>query len=119
MTEQYNQRNINNQGNAITFTNSVGTPNIALQPASQIAMLDSTLSVMTVTLPDAADAGQNAEVTLVTVAAGLLITVAASAGDTIVASPAVLLATLGIVIGATVTYRSDGVSRWVAVTFVP
>lgn len=114
MTEQYNQRNINQQGDVVAFTATVATPNVALQASVQLAQITTTLAASTVTLPRARDAGQNAEITIVKTVAANTVTVAAPAGDTLVAGAAVVNPLAAI--WASITVKADPTNnRWIAV----
>lgn len=91
MTQQYQQRNINQQGDSVAFAATVATPAVALQPSVQMVQVDATLANATATLPLATDAGQNASITVVKSDAGAnTVTVAVLAGDALVAGAAIV-----------------------------
>lgn len=115
MTQQYQQRSINEQGSSIAFVATVAVPDVTLQPAVQMAIIDETLSASVATLPGAAAAGQNAQVTVVNLTGSNGVTVAAdvAAGDALLASAGFSNPVVGT--GDTMTFRSDGISRWIAV----
>lgn len=112
MTQQYNQRNINQQGDSVQFAATGGVPNITLQPSVQSIQVNTALSNSVVTLPRAADAGQNAEVTIIKQGAANTLTVAAAAGDTLVASAAIVNPLVGD--WDTLTVKADPRNdRWI------
>ena len=112
MTEQYNQRNINQQGDTVEFASTVAVPDTALQASVQIAQIDDTLAASIVTLPRAADAGQNAEITVVNSAGANGVTVAAAAGDALVAAAGVTNPITGI--WGSLTMKADPANnRWI------
>lgn len=112
MTEQYGQRNINEQGDVVEFTATALAPDLELNPAVQIAQIDESAIGSTVTLPRAGDAGQNASITVVNVTGTNSVLVNVFLGDTLEAAPGVanpILAAWG-----SLTVRADPANdRWV------
>lgn len=112
MTEQYNQRNINQQGDNFAFAASVAVPDTALNSAVQMAQIDESLAASIVTLPRADDAGQNAKITVVNMTGTNAVTLAAAAGDAIVAPAGAPGALTGIWSSLTVT-ADPANNRWI------
>ncbi len=109
MTQQYQQRNINNPEGGRTITNSVATPNAALTAADvgKVIRFDTTLAVGALTLPTAAEAGDGAEITIIKVIDNAnALTIAAAAGDT----------ALGVTVGGVNAAQTIVNSSWVVVS---
>lgn len=116
MTEQYQQRNINEQGDVVMFAGTLLAPNTTLNPGVQLANINESLTPVIVTLPRASDAGQNAEVTVANMTGTNGVTVAADVanGDSLVASPGTVNPIT--VAWGTLTVKADPAnSRWVVV----
>jgi hypothetical protein len=118
MTEQYQQRSINEQGSVSRFVSAVGATAVTLQPGSQTVVVETTAAVATVTLPRISDCGPNCTISVVKEVAANSVTVAASVGDTLLAAATVVNPIL--VISGTLTFRSvlyaSGATRWVAIS---
>ena len=109
MTQQYQQRNINDPAGGRTITNSVATPNAALTAADvgKVIRFDTTLAVGALTLPTAAEAGDGARITIIKVIDNALaLTIAAAAGDT----------ALGVTVGGVNAAQTNVNSSWVVMS---
>lgn len=113
MTQQYQQRNINEFGDAMTFTVTVLEPDITLQPSVQTLVVDETVGDSIVTLPLASDGGPNAQVSVANLTGTFRVTVATQGTDALLEAAGIINPISGV--GDTLTYRSNGVDTWVAV----
>lgn len=112
MTEQYGQRNINEQGDVVEFTATIAVPDVVLNPSVQMAQIDESLSGSTVTLPRATDAGQNGKITVVNLTGTNPVLVNVFLGDTLIAAPGVANPILVAVGTLTATADPDN-DRWI------
>ncbi len=116
MTQPYPQRNINDPEGVNSIANSVATPNAQLTVADvgKLVLFDTALAAGTVTLPTSAEAGAGAEIALVFPGATgvLTATLAAAAGDTLVAPAGGLPANPATTLNASKIVRADGVLSW-------
>lgn len=110
MTEQYLQTNINNPVAPKALASTVASPNFTLNSDDGFVAVDTTLSISTVTLPLANSMPGRAIVIVNAAAVPLALTVAAAAGDTLVA-PA---GAVNPIVGAqgSLTVVSDGGTNW-------
>ena len=108
MTQQYQQRNINNPEGGRTITNSVATPNAALTAADvgKVIRFDTTLAVGALTLPTAAEAGDGGRITIIKINNLNALTIAVAAGDT----------ALGVTVGGVNAAQTIVNSSWVVVS---
>ncbi len=113
MTEQYGQRNINNPEGSRTEANTVADPDFTMTAADTGKMVIFTTTLVGVaTLPNAAEAGAGAQVTIVAATgAAFSLEVIAAAGDTLV-EPAGTPANPAITSNASFIARSDGDVSW-------
>lgn len=119
MTEQYQQRNINNPEGARAQANTIAAPNFTLTAADtgKILLFDTSVGgAGTATLPRAAEAGAGAEITIVAVTGGvgpLTIAAIAIAPPDSIEAPAIGAPSNPISADrASRIYRSDGISSW-------
>lgn len=111
MTEQYNQRNINNPKTSRTVTPAAGATDVEITPDDGTLLVDTANAAVDVNLPLAANnPGPFTVIATTAGASGNAATLAVQAGDTLVV-PAGTAAAM-TTDGATRTARSDGTNTW-------
>jgi len=114
MTEQYAQRNINQQGDSNAFVATVAVPDVTLTSAVQLLQIDTTLAASIATLPLADSAGPNAVITVVKTVAANTVTLAAPVTNTLVAAAGVVNPIAGQ--WGSLTVKSDPANnRWIVI----
>lgn len=111
MTEQYNQRNINNPKTSRSNTPAAGATDVEVTPDDGTLLVDTTNAAVDVNLPPAANnPGPFTVIAPTAGASGNAATLDVQTGDTLVipAGTAAAMATDG----ATRTAVSDGVNTW-------
>lgn len=116
MTEQYGQRNINEQGDVVEFAAAVGADTIALSPSVQTVLVDESAVAATVVLPAPSDAGQNAKIRVVAVTgAANGVTVAVTAPTTLGESATVVNPIAAAAAFESLEYTADVANnRWIS-----
>lgn len=115
MTEQYQQREINQSAAPRTIVSTVAAPAGTLLSEDDMVLIDTTASIFTATLPTAASAPGRTIVVVNAAAAPLALTIAAAAGDAIAGT-----ATNPIITAfGNITLTSDGVLSWIATSDNP
>ncbi len=117
MTQQYQQRNINDPAGGRTITNSVATPNAALTAADvgKVIRFDTTLAVGALTLPTAAEAGDGARITIIKINNLNALTIAVAAGDTALGVTVGGVNAAQTIVNSSWVVMSDGVLAWTVV----
>jgi len=118
MTQQYQQRNINNPEGGGTIANTVADPDAELTASDvgKVVRFDTTEAAGTVTLPRSAEAGDGAEITVIfpvgaTGNPGTLAAISSGTPDVLVA-PATAPANPAVSDNASFIVRADGGSNW-------
>lgn len=115
MTEQYQQREINNSAAPRAIVSTVAVPAGNLGSEDDTVLIDTTASVFTATLPAAASAPGRSITVVNNAAVPLGLTIAVVAGDAllgVITNP--IVAAYG-----SVTVTSDGALSWIATSETP
>ncbi len=117
MTEQYQQRNINNPEGGRTITNTVAVPNAALTAADvgKVIRFDATAAVGALTLPSAAEAGDGGRITIIKTNNANALTIAVVGGDTALGVTVGGVPAAQTIVNSSWVVMSDGVLAWTVV----
>lgn len=112
MTQQYLQQNINENGGSLSFASSVAIPDITLAGAgSQTLSVNPLSAASVVTLPLAAEAGANAEITVLNAGGGNAVSFALQGANNFQAPAGTSLSLENL--GDSITFRSNGDNSWI------